>query len=171
VPELDYALAVYGTDTSAAPGDGSVERLRAHHKPGRILPGKDPHCAEERLGREEKVGEQDVGTSLRVSRVDAPLTLVTGGSRGIGVATVVALAHAGHDVAFRYRSDRDSSQRVRTRVMEMGRLCLSVQADLTQEPAVSDLFAKAAAFGRITGLVNDAGLTEHVGDLIDTLQK
>ncbi len=34
-----------------------------------------------------------------------PVTIVTGGSRGIGAATVPALARAGHDVAFSYRSD------------------------------------------------------------------
>jgi len=34
-----------------------------------------------------------------------PVTIVTGGSRGIGAATVVALARDGHDVALGYRDD------------------------------------------------------------------
>jgi len=34
----------------------------------------------------------------------SPAALVTGGSRGIGAATVVALARRGLDVAFTYRS-------------------------------------------------------------------
>jgi NAD(P)-dependent dehydrogenase (short-subunit alcohol dehydrogenase family) len=106
-----------------------------------------------------------------MSRSDPPLTVVTGGSRGIGAATVLALARAGHDVVFSYRSDTDSSERVRTAATETGRRCLPVQADVTQESDVEDLFRQAAALGPVTGLVNNAGLTGHVDDLADTPQE
>ncbi len=53
-----------------------------------------------------------------------PVTIATGGSRGIGAATVLALARAGHDVAFSYRSDRESAERVRTAATDLGRRCL-----------------------------------------------
>jgi len=95
-------------------------------------------------------------------------TIVTGGSRGIGAATVLALAGAGHDVAFSYRSDADAAQRVCRGAAETGVRCVSIQADVTRAPDVERLFEAAAELGPVTGLVSNAGLTAHIGDLADT---
>ncbi len=97
-----------------------------------------------------------------------PVTIVTGGSRGIGAATVLALARAGHDVAFSYRSDRESAERVRTAATDLGRRCLPLRADVTREREVERLFGEAAELGPVTGLVSNAGVTAHIGDLADT---
>ena len=40
------------------------------------------------------------------------VALVTGGSRGIGAATVLGLAAEGYDVAFSYRERRDAADGV-----------------------------------------------------------
>lgn len=96
-------------------------------------------------------------------------TLVTGGSRGIGAATVLTLARAGHDVAFSYRSDGDAAERVRREAAESGVQCLSLQADVRREQDVERMFSEATEqLGPLTGLVNNAGLTAHIGDLADT---
>ena len=98
-----------------------------------------------------------------------PVTVVTGGSRGIGAATAVRLAEAGHDVAIGYRQAEREAQEVRERVLAAGTRCLTVRADVTQEEDVDRLFAAAAEhLGPVTGLVNNAGATMHVGDLADT---
>jgi NAD(P)-dependent dehydrogenase (short-subunit alcohol dehydrogenase family) len=97
-----------------------------------------------------------------------PVTIVTGGSRGIGAATVMALAHAGHDVAFSYRSDAEAAERVRARASSNGTRCLFVQTDVTSDRDVERMFSEAARLGPVTGLVNNAGLTAHIGDLADT---
>jgi NAD(P)-dependent dehydrogenase (short-subunit alcohol dehydrogenase family) len=97
-----------------------------------------------------------------------PVTIVTGGSRGIGAATVLALARAGHDVAFSYRADRESAERVRAAATDAGRRCLSLRADVTREREVERLFGEAAELGPVTGLVSNAGVTAHIGDLADT---
>ncbi|WP_146058575.1 SDR family NAD(P)-dependent oxidoreductase, partial [Streptomyces sp. FM008] len=47
------------------------------------------------------------GTSSR-----QPLTVVTGGSRGIGAAVCARLAADGHDLVVGYRSDRAAPRRV-----------------------------------------------------------
>jgi NAD(P)-dependent dehydrogenase (short-subunit alcohol dehydrogenase family) len=47
-------------------------------------------------------------------------------------------------------------------------LALAVPGDVGDAGAVDELFAAAAAFGKVTGLVNNAGLTAHVGELADT---
>jgi NAD(P)-dependent dehydrogenase (short-subunit alcohol dehydrogenase family) len=103
-----------------------------------------------------------------MKRVERPLTVVTGGSRGIGAATVLALARAGHNIVFSYRSDGDAAERVRTVATGRGARCEAVQADVTDEADVERLFGEAAETGPPTGLVNNAGLTAHIGDLADT---
>lgn len=100
--------------------------------------------------------------------MSSALTVVTGGSRGIGAATVLALAREGHDVVFSFRSDTESAESVRIAATERGRRCVAVQADVTVQPDIERLFGAAAEIGTVTGLVNNAGLTAHLGDLADT---
>jgi len=47
--------------------------------------------------------------------------LVTGGSRGIGAATAVALAERGADIAFTYKSSEDPAARVVKEIEALGR--------------------------------------------------
>jgi NAD(P)-dependent dehydrogenase (short-subunit alcohol dehydrogenase family) len=89
------------------------------------------------------------------------VTVVTGGSRGIGAATVLALARAGHGVAFSYRSDADSADRIRTAASNTGTQCVAIRADVTQDADIDRLFDEAAELGMLTGLVNNAGVTAH----------
>jgi len=103
-----------------------------------------------------------------MKRMERALTVVTGGSRGIGAATVLALARAGHDVVFSYRSDKAAAERVRTIATEQGTRCIAVQGDVTDQSEIEHLFSEAAKLGAPTGLVNNAGLTAHIGDLADT---
>lgn len=97
-----------------------------------------------------------------------PLTVVTGGGRGIGAATAVRLASAGHDVVLGYLSDKDAAWRTAERVRAAGARCRVVAADVTDPADVDRLFDEAAEEGTVTGLVNNAGATLHLGDLADT---
>ncbi|MFZ3571903.1 SDR family NAD(P)-dependent oxidoreductase [Streptomyces sp. BH097] len=96
--------------------------------------------------------------------MNRPITLVTGGSRGIGAATSVRLARDGHDVALSYVSDKDAAERTADAVRAEGARCLVVRADTSQEADVERLFDEAAdRLGPLTGLVNNAGVTAPVG--------
>lgn len=98
-----------------------------------------------------------------------PVTVVTGGSRGIGAATAVRLASAGHDLALGYRSDAAAAARVAARVSALGRRCVTVPGDVADPDDVDRLFAVAAErLGPVTGLVNNAGLTAHIAPLAET---
>jgi NAD(P)-dependent dehydrogenase (short-subunit alcohol dehydrogenase family) len=98
-----------------------------------------------------------------------PATIVTGGSRGIGAATAVHLARAGHDIVVNYRSDQAAAERIVQMATAEGARAVSVRADVTQEDEVARLFALAQEqLGTVTGLVNNAGVTAHIGDLADT---
>lgn len=88
------------------------------------------------------------------------VAIVTGGSRGIGQTTVVALAEAGHDVVFSYASNKSAAAEVENTARVFGVKCKGVQAN-----AASPLEAQALIdntleeFGRIDVLVNNAGIT------------
>ena len=74
-----------------------------------------------------------------------PVTIVTGGSRGIGAATVLSLAQDGHDVALIYHQDSGAAERVAGAATQCGARCLVVQADVTNEHDVERLFARRVA--------------------------
>ena len=97
-----------------------------------------------------------------------PLTVVTGGGRGIGAATAVHLARHGHDLVVGYLGDAASAQRVAATAHAAGVRAVAVPAEVADEDAVAELFDAAAELGQVTGLVNNAGLTAHIGDLADT---
>jgi 3-oxoacyl-[acyl-carrier protein] reductase len=85
--------------------------------------------------------------------------LVTGGSRGIGRAIVLALAEEGADVAINYVSSENAAREVAESVQKMGRRALLAQADVADYP---DTFRMAQRvlqeFGHIDILVNNAGI-------------
>lgn len=97
-----------------------------------------------------------------------PVTVVTGGSRGIGAATCVRLAEDGHDVVLGHLRDAAAAEAVAERVRAAGARCLTVRADTSRECGVERLFDTAGAeFGTVTGLVNNAGVTGPLGRLAD----
>lgn len=97
-----------------------------------------------------------------------PVTVVTGGGRGIGAATALHLARDGHDIVIGYLDDRASAEGVVDAVRRAGGRAIAVQGDVSDAGDVEVLFAAAAEFGAVTGVVNNAGLTAHIGDLATT---
>jgi 3-oxoacyl-[acyl-carrier protein] reductase len=88
------------------------------------------------------------------------VAFVTGGSRGIGRATVVALATAGHPVAFCYSSDEAGARETQQAAEAVGGKALAVRADVADAASVEAAFAEIeSAFGAVTVLVNNAGIT------------
>jgi NAD(P)-dependent dehydrogenase (short-subunit alcohol dehydrogenase family) len=70
-----------------------------------------------------------------------PVALVTGGSRGIGAATALALAGAGYDVAITYRNKAARAAEVTAALRALGAGVLAVGADITVPDDVARLFA------------------------------
>jgi NAD(P)-dependent dehydrogenase (short-subunit alcohol dehydrogenase family) len=66
--------------------------------------------------------------------------LVTGGSRGIGAATVLALAQRGLDVVFTYRSRKRRAEQVAAEASATGRRVLAIASDMTDLEATAQLF-------------------------------
>jgi NAD(P)-dependent dehydrogenase (short-subunit alcohol dehydrogenase family) len=83
--------------------------------------------------------------------------LVTGGSRGIGAATVRALAEAGANVVLHFNAARERAEALSA---EIGAdRCHLVQADLAEPGAATRLWRAASSHvPRIDVLVNNAGV-------------
>ncbi|MEV6167479.1 glucose 1-dehydrogenase [Streptomyces sp. NPDC051954] len=98
-----------------------------------------------------------------------PVTVVTGGSRGIGAATCLRLAAEGHDVVVGYARDAEAAGTVADGVRKAGGRAVTVRADTSVEADVARLFETAEEqLGPVTGLVNNAGVTGPLGRLADT---
>ena len=91
--------------------------------------------------------------------------LITGGTRGIGAAIALRLAREGHDLVLGYASDDHAAEETRLAVEDAGVHCAVVRADLTEPEAVDRLFGEPRA---LTGVVNNAGATLHLGPLAQT---
>ncbi len=88
------------------------------------------------------------------------IALITGSSQGIGRATAERLAKAGADIIINYRSSTNAAHEAQATIEALGRRCIAIQADVSQEEQVSHLFAEAnKALGPITILINNAGTT------------
>jgi glucose 1-dehydrogenase len=90
--------------------------------------------------------------------------IVTGAATGIGRATALRLAADGAHVVVNYRGSEAEAHEVVALVRDAGGRALAVQADVSQEADVVELFDRAAdAFGGPADLlVNNAGIeSEH----------
>ena len=97
------------------------------------------------------------------------VTVVTGGSRGIGAAVALRLAAAGHHVAVGYERAQDAAEDVARQVREAGGQCLVHRVDTSDEQQVDALFdAVREGLGQVTGLVNNAGITGPLGRFAET---
>ncbi|MFF2860493.1 3-oxoacyl-[acyl-carrier-protein] reductase [Streptomyces rubiginosohelvolus] len=107
------------------------------------------------------------------------VALVTGGSRGIGRATVLRLAQDGHDVAFCYRSRPDAARELEKEVSEYGVRVYSHQADVSVADSVRELVAATEdRLGAVDIAVTSAGIVrdqplllmkdEDWNDVLDT---
>jgi len=85
--------------------------------------------------------------------------LVTGGSRGIGAATVKLFAQAGADVVFSFHRNREAATHVEQEARKHGTRVESFKADLGKTPDAKKLVDFAhERLGRLDILVANAGI-------------
>lgn len=85
--------------------------------------------------------------------------LITGGSRGIGAATVAAFVGAGYRVGFTWHTDAEAARRV---VDATNGAALPLQADVSDAAQVNAAVAAAEkAFGGLDVLVCNAGIAQQ----------
>lgn len=87
------------------------------------------------------------------------VALVTGGSRGIGRAVCLELAHRDFAVAINYRSDAEAAKETLALIRRAGGEGIVVQADVSVRGDVDTMFDHVEeALGEVGVLVNNAGL-------------
>ncbi|MGP3968106.1 glucose 1-dehydrogenase [Streptomyces sp. 6N223] len=97
------------------------------------------------------------------------VTVVTGGSRGIGAAVAERLGREGHRVAVGFVRDEAAAEAVVASVRAAGSEAVAVRGEVSSEADVDRLFDVARdRLGPVTGLVNNAGVTGPLGRFTET---
>ncbi len=90
---------------------------------------------------------------------DAKVALVTGASRGIGMAIAERLARDGFKLIINYSENATPAEALIRKLEEAGGHAIAVKADISDSSAVRQMFEAAeAAFGGVDMLVNNAGI-------------
>ncbi|MFI5728849.1 SDR family NAD(P)-dependent oxidoreductase [Kribbella sp. NPDC051587] len=96
------------------------------------------------------------------------VALVTGGSRGLGAATVRLFAAQGADVAFTYMNSAEQAQGVVDEVQALGAKAVAFQVDHADTAQAAVLIDQVvAAYGGLDILVNNAAISVEQGRPVD----
>src|SRR5258708_24814747 len=90
--------------------------------------------------------------------------LVTGSSSGLGGATARRLARGGARVIVTYASSKNEAEETADLCGKAGAEVVVVQGNVAADADCKRIVEAAAKWGRLDGLVNNAGTTKHVPD-------
>jgi len=98
--------------------------------------------------------------------ISGRVTIVTGGSKGLGLNLAVDLATAGADVVIVSRHLKEA-EAAAEKIRQTGRKSLALQADICRPDACKSIIEKTmTTFGRLDILVNNAGVV-HRGLMVE----
>ena len=91
--------------------------------------------------------------------LESKVAIVTGGSRGIGMAICQSFAENGCDVAFTYNNSKESAENLATELNKLGVKVKAYKSDASSFDDSSKLVDDVISdFGKIDVLVNNAGI-------------
>jgi len=88
------------------------------------------------------------------------VALITGSSKGIGAKTAMRLADDGFSIVLNYRDSHREANILKQDIIQEGRECIALQADVSQERDVLKLFKAVDNLGQLAVLVNNAGILD-----------
>jgi NAD(P)-dependent dehydrogenase (short-subunit alcohol dehydrogenase family) len=88
------------------------------------------------------------------------MVIVTGGGRGIGAATAIALGAGGYNIAVNFVANETAAAQVVEQLATLGSKAIAIRGDVSRESDVLRLFETAErTLGPVRALVNNAGIT------------
>ena len=105
-----------------------------------------------------------------MSAMENRTAIITGASRGIGVALAKRLAADGFAVVINYANSAAAAEELAESLKSDGHKALAVKADIARPDAVTALFDKTIAeFGGVDVIVNNAGVmtTQPIAEMND----
>ncbi len=98
-------------------------------------------------------------THLVIPDLAGKAVLITGASTGIGAAVALGFAAQGAKVAIGYHTNEKPALSVKREIENAGGEAVAIKGDVGDAAACDRIVAEAAAaFGRLDGLINNAGL-------------
>ena len=102
------------------------------------------------------------------------VTLITGGSRGIGAACCVLFAKAGSHIALTYKSDISSAEKIKKEVEAVGKKCIILKCEISNYDDVRNAVSETIEqLDRIDVLINNAGIWTYgeIGNMEEDVWK
>ncbi|XP_068307920.1 3-oxoacyl-[acyl-carrier-protein] reductase 4-like [Pyrus communis] len=104
--------------------------------------------------------EQSSAAVSQNPKVEAPVVIVTGASRGIGKAVALALGKSGCKVLVNYARSSKEAEQVSKEIEASGGQALTFGGDVSKEEDVTAMIKTVVdAWGTVDVLVNNAGIT------------
>ncbi|KAK3040804.1 hypothetical protein RJ639_029148 [Escallonia herrerae] len=111
-------------------------------------------------GVKASVATIEEASTEATQKVEAPVVVVTGASRGIGKAIAIALGKAGCKVLVNYARSSKEAEEVSKEIEASGGQALTFGGDVSKEADVEAMIKTAVdAWGTVDILINNAGIT------------
>src|SRR5207248_4036773 len=101
------------------------------------------YTSSDRRGGAESTPKGEIIMTEQQLPLAGKIALITGSSQGIGRATAQRFAQFGADIVINFRSNADAATEAQSSIEALGRRCVAIQADVSQEEDVTRLFAEA----------------------------
>ncbi|KAH0660747.1 hypothetical protein KY289_029495 [Solanum tuberosum] len=151
--------------SSVAAANSSVRRQLTHVRlpSSPIQPSSALHCrwsSSASSGVRAQVTTTEQAGVEAAAKVEAPVVIVTGASRGIGKAIALALGKAGCKVLVNYARSSKEAEEVSKEIEACGGEALAFGGDVSKEEDVESMMKTVVdRWGTVDILINNAGIT------------